>query len=158
MRWTCQNTSRCPKGRGMKKFSYPMPATLQRDVEQSAQQFAAEVVSIVQRTIQQYAEQLGGKRRVEAPRAVSVAVPTARKPRVVAKRRADKVRGPVVDANLESSLIALLKKSKDGMGAEKINAALGTTTAQINPVLKKLVEEGKVTRSGQARGTRYTAA
>lgn len=141
----------------MKKVAYPMPAALQRDVEQSAQQFAAEVVSIVQRTIQQYAEQLGGKKRVAAPRAVPAASPAARKPRVAAKRRAGNAAGPVVDANLESSLIALLKKSKDGMGAEKINAALGTTTAQINPVLKRLVEGGKATRSGQARGTRYAA-
>ncbi|HQP36841.1 MAG TPA: hypothetical protein PLI95_16770 [Polyangiaceae bacterium] len=141
----------------MKKVAYPMPATLQRDVEQIAQQFAAEVVSIVQRTIQQYAQQLGGERRAAVPRAVPAAAPVARKPRVAATRRAGKGAGLQVDANLESTLIALLKKSKDGMGAEKINAALGTTTAQINPVLKKLVEGGKVARSGQARGTRYAA-
>ena len=92
------------------------------------------------------------------PRAVPAATaPVARKPRVAATRRAGKGAGLQVDANLESTLSALLKKSKDGMGAEKINAALGTTTAQINPVLKKLVEGGKVARSGQARGTRYAA-
>jgi len=137
----------------MSKTTYQMPATLQRDVEQSALDFANEVVSIVQRAITDYAQQFAVKPSAGAPRKASAPARAA----APAKPRG---RGPArkEDSALEGSLIALLKKNKDGMSAEKINAALGTKTADIGPALKKLLEGGKVNRSGQARGTRYSAA
>lgn len=137
----------------MSKPTYQMPATLQRDVEQSALDFANEVVAIVQRTITEYAQQFAAKPSAGAPRKAAVPARAA----APAKPRG-RAPAPKDDTALEGSLIALLKKNKDGMSAEKINAALGTKTADIGPVLKKLLEAGKVSRAGQARGTRYSAA
>lgn len=57
-------------------------------------------------------------------------------------------------AGLRERLIAAIGQ-QPGRRTEDLNAALGTETAQIAPVLRKLVAEQTVRTEGARRGTRY---
>jgi hypothetical protein len=135
----------------MRKSGLIMPEALQRQIRSSALEFATEVIEIVQRAVAGLADQFSsGKPPVAKP-------PAGRRPAQRAARPAP-VRAPKDSAALQPSLLGLLKKNKEGMGAEAINAALGTTTKDIIKPLQDLLAQGRITRTGQARGTKYHAA
>ena len=53
-------------------------------------------------------------------------------------------------------VLKLLAANTEGLRAEQINKHLGTSPNQISGVLKKLLGDGKIKRSGKARGTLYS--
>jgi hypothetical protein len=140
----------------MRKPGLVLPADLQRQIRSSATDFAGEIIVIVQRAIMGEALSYLGtsaapkaaKRPGRPPSAAKKAAPAAKKAAPAAK----------VSGDLVGKLVALLKQNKDGLGAEKINAALGTTSKDLVKPLQQLMAEGRVKRFGQARGTRYQAA
>ena len=58
--------------------------------------------------------------------------------------------------DLAEALLAYLH-SNPGQRGEQIAEALDSDTGTIRPVMKKLIEAGKVTTEGQRRGMTYTA-
>jgi hypothetical protein len=144
----------------MRKNGFVVPEALQREIRSSAAAFAGELVSIVVQAVADSASGFG-KARPQAP-ARRAPAPKARpkaKAAVAAKAApAPRATAAASGGALESSLLGLLKKSKGGLGAEAINKALGTKTPQIARPLQNLLASGKISRSGQARGTRYHAA
>jgi hypothetical protein len=135
----------------MRKSGLIMPEALQRQIRSSALEFATQVIEIVQQAVAGLADQF-------APGKPQVAKAAGRRPVQRAVKAAAPARAPKDSAALQSSLLGLLKKNKEGMGAEAINAALGTTTKDIVKPLQDLLAQGRITRSGQARGTKYHAA
>jgi len=135
----------------MSKSGLIMPEVLQRQIRSSALEFATQVIEIVQQAVAGLADQFSqGKPQI--------AKSSGRRPAQRTAKSAPLARSPKDAAALQSSLLGLLKKNKEGMGAEAINAALGTTTKDIVKPLQDMVAQGRVTRTGQARGTKYHAA
>ena len=79
------------------------------------------------------------------------------------KKAAPKGRKPVLVPNATSAVtsehvLALLSSSKEGLRAEQITKALGTTSAAIQAPIRQLLEQREIKRSGVARGTVYSKA
>lgn len=129
-----------------------MPEALQRQIRSSALEFATEVIEIVQQAVAGLADQFSPGKTAAAK------VAPGRRSIARAARPAGAVRAPKDSGALQSSLLGLLKKNKEGLGAEAINAVLGTTTKDIIRPLQDLLAQGRITRTGQARGTKYHAA
>jgi hypothetical protein len=61
-------------------------------------------------------------------------------------------------AALAESILRVLGKSKEGMRSEELQSSLRVSTLPLRAALASLHESGKVKRTGQARGTRYSVA
>jgi hypothetical protein len=84
-----------------------------------------------------------------APRASKPAAPVAR-----GKRGR---RGPQELLDLRERLLGVIADNP-GRRTEELNAALGTTTAQIGRLLRELVADKRIRTEGARRGMRYFAA
>jgi hypothetical protein len=87
-----------------------------------------------------------------APSAFALTSPTPAAP--AAKGRGRRARDNKDVEGLRDKLVAVITE-QPGQRTEDLNAALGTETQQIAPVLRKLVAEQHVRTEGARRGTRY---
>lgn len=74
-----------------------------------------------------------------------------------AEGRARRVVVPSAGA-VSSEVLLQYIRSNPGQRGEQISAALGTTSKEIRPVMKQLMEAGHVSSRGERRATSYTAA
>jgi hypothetical protein len=58
-------------------------------------------------------------------------------------------------AKLDQRLFEVLQQEREPIGAEALVELTGATPLQVRTSLHRLVDAGRVERSGQARGTRY---
>ena len=137
----------------MRKTGLAVPDELQREIRASASAFASEVVGIVLQAVSGFAGQVTPGAGAGAPRVAGA------RPRATGAGAAKAARGRKESGGAwESSIVAMLKKSKEGVRAETMSKALGTTSAELTKPLQALLAQGRIRRSGQARGTRYHAA
>ena len=66
-------------------------------------------------------------------------------------------RRATVGAGLSEEALLSYVRSNPGHRGEQIAAALGTDTAAIRPVMKRLIKAGRVKTAGQARAMSYAA-
>jgi hypothetical protein len=72
----------------------------------------------------------------------------------VASPRAGQQRAPELLAQLMERVHSYIK-AHPGQGVAPIAASLGTSTKELGLLLRKLVDQKKVTSKGKKRGTRY---
>lgn len=89
---------------------------------------------------------------LSAPSTFALTSPGATAP--AAKGRGRRARDNKDVEGLRDKLVAVITE-QPGQRTEDLNAALGTETQQIAPVLRKLVAEQHVRTEGARRGTRY---
>lgn len=122
-----------------------LPEPLRAQIEAAALSFAAQIVGAFEKSIGDVTTRLAAQSSTApvSPRAAAKRAPKA------AEKVAPKM-GKAFDRRIESAL-----KKSDGMGAEQLNRALGSTTADLAPALQRLMDEGRVGKRGKARGTKY---
>lgn len=123
-----------------------LPEPLRAQIEAAALSFAAQIVGAFEKSIGDVTARL-------AAQASTAPVRTARPAAKRASKEAAKVaptQGRAFERRIESAL-----KTSDGMGAEQLNRALGSTTPDLAPVLQRLMDQGRVGKRGKARGTKY---
>lgn len=121
-----------------------LPEPLRAQIESAALEFAAQIVGAFEQSIVDATARLAAQSSVTAEAAAAPQV-AARPTKAVRKQ------GPAFERRIESAL----RKSEGGLGAEQLNRALGTTTAELTPALQHLMQAGRVGRRGKARGTKY---
>lgn len=142
---------------------------LSREIERITHQLASGVVAALREaSVDELAELLPSVRKlVRELERVGARADTAAKPRRrSAGREGAKARGrlgaevevEVDETALRDAVIKLLRSSDDGLRSEEIQGELEVDGASIRPVLAQMVEEGRLRRTGQARGTRYHLA
>lgn len=62
-----------------------------------------------------------------------------------------------IQMRIESIVMGLLVSADCSLRMEEISKVTGYTAEQIRPVMQQLIANGSVKRSGNTRGTRYTA-
>lgn len=62
-----------------------------------------------------------------------------------------------IQMRIESIVMGLLISTDGSLRMEEISKVTGYTAEQIRPVMMQLIANGSVRRSGNTRGTRYTA-
>jgi hypothetical protein len=116
-----------------------MNQTLQAEIQKRIESFAADLTAVLQRAV---ADAVGSALKA-GPRSAALGGGAA----------GARARGASLSA---SELYAALLATGD-RNIERIAQDLGRPTSVVSPVLRALVEQGRVRRSGQARGTRYSA-
>lgn len=58
-------------------------------------------------------------------------------------------------ATLDPGAVLVYVRSNAGSSGEQVAEEMGTDTATLRPVLRGLIDAGKVKATGKARGTRY---
>lgn len=72
-------------------------------------------------------------------------------------QQARKRRGSGGGASVDSNSLLHYVQKNPGQRGEQISAALGTTSDAMRPVMKELIESGRIKVRGQRRATSYTA-
>lgn len=122
-----------------------LPEPLRAQIEAAALSFAAQIVGAFEKSIGNVTTRLAAQSST-AP--VSTRAAAKRAPKAAAKV------APKLGKAFERRIESALKKS-DGLGAEQLNRALGSTTSDLAPALQRLMDEGRVGKRGKARGTKY---
>jgi hypothetical protein len=121
-----------------------MNERIQRELQDRIEAFATDVTAILQRAVADaVTEALGGARRASTS-ATGATTP----------------RGGKTEAARAAGAEALLRevKRKGGRRIEEIAKSLRTSTKALKSPMGRLLKAKRVKRTGQARGTKYTAA
>ena len=106
-------------------------------------------------SLEDFVSALGGPVSAKAPRGKGRAKKKATRAKRSAKLRTRTAEGRAA-LDLAIGKFLFLTSTKEPSRAENIRAAVGGTPAQVRQSLTRLMEEKKVTKSGQKRGTTYS--
>ncbi|MBI5536555.1 MAG: hypothetical protein HY898_27795 [Deltaproteobacteria bacterium] len=149
--------------------------TLRIRIQSITQKYTAEIVAVFVGALANAASELGisrpaatqstAGRKPKAPAAakrakakMSAAKSVGRKAAAPKSGRAKRERrsGDALVADGER-VVKLLAANKKGLRIEQINNQLGTTTKQLARPIQKLLASGRVKKTGEKRGTVYSA-
>lgn len=106
-----------------------------------------------------------GGAKTSRPAAAAPSKPAGRKSSRGKGEKGESKRGKSVDTRtpagreaFDQSMLSALKASGGNQAAPDLSTVVGGTPLQVRTALARLIERGLVTWTGQARGTRYTAA
>jgi len=116
-----------------------MNQSLQAEIQKRIESFAADLTAVLQRAV---ADAVGSALKAGPRSAARGGGPAGTRGR---------------GASLSASELYAALLAKGDRNIEHIAQDLGRLTSVVSPVLRALVEQGRVRRSGQARGTRYSA-
>jgi len=128
-----------------------MNNTLQAELQKRIEAFASDITSVLQRAVADAVA--GALTGAPAAKATSTAARSTKTKAKPAKAEAGRAHRSSISAG---ELYAMLL-TNGNRNIEKIAQGLGVKTATIAPLLRTLVEQGSVRRTGQARGTKYTS-
>jgi hypothetical protein len=130
-------------------------STLRSALDALAESFADSVLEVVRTSNLDEIIGAGGGRpvRTSAPSSVKLVRPTAKpaKPGRLPRRSAEDIAAAL------ASIVALVKKNRDGLRAEEIRANLGLEAKELPRVLKEGIATKKLRTKGQKRATTYFA-
>lgn len=109
----------------------------------------------MQKRIESFAADITGVLQQAVADAVATALKGA--PATKGGRGAAPAAKPAKRTGLSAGELFAALRANGGRNIEGIAAGLGTTTAVVAPLLKALLAEGRVRRTGKARGTKYSA-
>ena len=130
-----------------------MPSAIDQALSSIIARAASEIAAAVRANMT--AEISSAMKARGAARQPQRAAAAARKPAAQPTRKARGAR-TTVDSELAGKVLALLAKSP-GLRAEEVTARLGAKPDPVKAALAALKQAGKLTTTGQARGTRYSA-
>ena len=128
-----------------------IPDALQAQMKIIAFEFATQVVGILERSVVEVAGGFAPPKGAKPNKKVKAAKATP----LPAKKGVTPVATGKTSAALEKRILAALRKTPAGLGAEQLNRALGTTTPQLTPALQSMLGSKRIAKQGKARGTKY---
>jgi hypothetical protein len=131
-----------------------MNQALQSELHKRIEAFASDITAVLQRAVADAVAQA-----LRGTSSVTFAGPRARGGRAGSKGagRTAGAKSASRRMNLSAADLYAELVRDGGRNIEKIAEALQTSTSVVGPLLKALLAEGRVRRTGQARGTKYFA-
>jgi hypothetical protein len=129
-------------------------SALQSEIRSRIDAFAAELTSMVRQAAFESLQSALGANGGAGPMTAAATTGGRRGRRKGAGRRGARAAGNV---EAMASKVLTHLQSNDGQGVSEIARALGTSSDAVKPAITKLLEEKKLRKSGQRRGTRYHA-